>query len=152
LKKYIIYSTYKYFYSAHMSAFMITYHFLQFVRFLKNSFHLCYDGTCVSNLHLYTLYKPAERKRWYMQWLSTTLFAPDPKQPQKRHGSAKKHQRYYRFMEQCIRRINKERGAIEAITAQFQSAAFQCPDSIPKRRLCLAFVNAVHESLPGGWN
>jgi hypothetical protein len=36
---------------------------------------------------------------------------------------------------------------VEAITAQFQNAAFQCPDSIPKRRLCLAFVNAVHEPL-----
>ena len=131
--------------------------FLQFVYFLKSSFHKCYDGTKISNWRLYTLYKPAERKRWYMQWLSTTLFAPDPELPPKSHGSALKHQRCYNFMEQCIRRVNKAHDAVEAITAQFQSAAFQCPDSIPKRRLCLAFVNAVHESLrkkcmQGGWN
>jgi hypothetical protein len=89
-----------------------------------------------------------------MQWLSTTLFAPDPELAKKSHGSAKKHQHCYNFMKQCIRRVEQESGAVEAITAQFQSAAFQCPDSKQKRSLCLEYElsKPLSRGRGRGWN
>ena len=80
----------------------------------------------------------------------------------KSHGTALMHRRCYSFMQICITRIIRVRDTVETITAQFQSAASQCPDSVQKRNLCLAFVNAVNilllmkknmpPSVYRGWN
>ena len=128
--------------------------FSEFVRKLKHSKFKSYGGP-VSKWRVYILYTAAEQKRW----LSTTYFAPDPKLAKKKgHGTASKHQKCYSFMQICITRIIRVRGTVEAIMAQFQSAASQCPDSVQKRKLCLAFVKVVNDPrqrkkiVSGGWN
>lgn len=122
------------------SNYKMGYPFSMFMKYLKNTVFRCYGGT-VYKREIYLLLGST-------QWLLTTYFAPDPK-PTKNmgHGSALKHQRCYHFMRICITRVIRVRDTIEAITAQFQSAASQCPDSLTKRKLCLAFVQVLGDPM-----
>lgn len=125
--------------------------FWEFANSLKNKiFESHYGFGRVFEWEIYVVSTEGQQQKWFERWLSTTPFAPDSKQAKRGHGSAEKNRRCYRYMKQCIMRINKERGAVEAITAQFQSAAFQCPDSKQKRRLCLEFDTVI--PVPRGWN
>jgi hypothetical protein len=132
-----------------------SFYFWNFANCLKNRFESgcgCGFGYSnkVSEWSMYVLSTEAQQKKWFERWLSTTPFAFDPKQAKRGHGSAATHRRCYNFMKKCIRRVEQESGAVEAITAQFQSAAFQCPDSKQKRRLCLEFDSVT--PVPPGWN
>jgi hypothetical protein len=106
----------------------------------KNFFESRYGFGRASEWGIYVLSTEGQQQKWFERWLSTTPFAPDSKQAKRGHGSAEKNRRCYRYMKQCIMRINKERGAVEAITAQFQSAAFQCPDSNKKGDCVLSLI------------